>query len=110
MSTTAVYESAIDTARDVGETLLAAGLAAGREVGNSFDASHLVPSHVLPGWTDDALERVVDEGRRIGVRRLLIAGGAIAVVAAIVVAMKRRRTDDRASLRVADDDRATSAA
>jgi hypothetical protein len=83
------YGNAVDAFRDVGERI-------------PLDlASALVPSN-LPR-PDDVLERVADEGRRIGSKNLMIAGGALALVLAVVWVVRRRRSrSDTHDLRVAD--------
>ena len=91
-------ESAIDTVRDAGESL--------RDVGSnlqapslhapnvhvpSFDlASFDVPASIVAAWPDDVLDRVVDEGRRIGARRLLVIGGVVVGLVAVIALLKRR--------------------
>ena len=102
------YKAAIETARDASESLRDAGERVAREL-----PSALAPVTVpwAEGLIDDVIDRVGDDTRRFGARRVLLAGGAIAAVVVIVVVIRRRRAhDDRTSLYVADGDRATSAA
>jgi hypothetical protein len=89
------YGNAVDAFRDVGERV-------------PLDLPATLVTSSLPR-PDDVLERVAEEGRRIGPKKLMIAGGAIALVLAVVWVVRRRRaSSDTHDLRVADSTHAAA--
>ena len=106
-----VYETTVDTLREVGERLA-------HDVPSTL-ASVRVPSvripsgvsSVLSDWPDDLVDRVT--GRRRSSRRtpLLVAAGAVVAILAVVWFVRRQRAADAEKrLKVANGQRTASAA
>jgi hypothetical protein len=110
-----VYETTVDTLREVGERLA-------HDVPSSLQTvrvpSALIPSAVIKSaadWPDELAERVTGRRRKrggtLGRHPVLVAGGAVALLVAVVWLVRRRRSDDaQQSLRVAEESTASGAA
>lgn len=106
-----VYETTVDTLREVGERLA-------HDVPSSL-ASVRVPSVRIPSgvsdalndWPDDLVDRVTGRRRTRWQTPVFVAGGVVAAILAVAWFVRRRRTAEvERRLTVADEARAAGAA
>jgi hypothetical protein len=107
-----VYETTVDTLREVGERLaheVPSGLGAVRVPALKVPAG---VSGALHDWPDDLVDRVTGRGHKtFAPKRLFVAGGVVVAILAVVWFVRRRRSSDAGQrLSVADGTRTAGAA
>jgi LPXTG-motif cell wall-anchored protein len=113
-----VYESTVDSLREVGERLaheMPSALGSVRvpsvRIASSIPANMANMADVVHDWPDDLIDRVTGRSRSRRRQTWLAAGGAVILVLAAVWFVRRRRTDDAVQAPdVADSSRASGAA
>ncbi len=106
-----VYETTVDTLREVGERLahdVPSTLAAVRVPSVRIPSS---VTDVLNDWPDDLVDRVTGRRRTHRLTPMFVAGGLVASMLALVWIVRRRRTADAEKrMSVVNETRAAGAA